>query len=301
MINLDDLKSYDFEDFLNDIKKKDTRTLLALCENYNVDNDVLFTLKEIAEIYDNWEFHCKYAFPTQYPIEKTLYEFFNKTLPVEKFLDKIKNIPSCVQYDSMDIGGTICVYFAIDEAISIKEDNIQLHPDDENDIKNICISYGYYENSRYIVNTSSHGKLIAIDFIANYTEEVTDIVYNLNHPKYHPENAVLYHLCPKSIWENKIKKTGLIPKCKNKHKRNYYDPRIYFFYMYDKNKFKKYAKDLSDGKETEWVVLKIDLKMARDKYRFFRDPEYLFPLEACFTYETIHPRCISLKDEIHIV
>lgn len=51
---------------------------------------------------------------------------------------------------------------------------------------------------------------------------------------------------------------------------------------------------------TKWVVLKIDLKRAREQYRFFQDPGYVIPGVACFTYETIHPRCISLLEEIDI-
>lgn len=141
----------------------------------------------------------------------------------------------------------------------------------------------------------------------NYTIDLTDYVYNVNST--HKAPGILYHICPKYIWKNKIKHNGLIPKCGNKHKR-YYLPKAYFYTQIID--FEKYAYNLSKGitntryKEyvnaNEYVVLKIDLNkaIAKENYKFYNDDEYPIMNLACYTYDTIHPKCIELYQEISL-
>lgn len=167
--------------------------------------------------------------------------------------------------------------------------NVKASDEIESKLKHLANVYRYTENARYIENSR-----LVITYYPDNLIDISDFVNNTN---------ILYHICPKTIYENKIKKNRLIPKIGKKHNR-YYLPIVYIFtYPLSEKEIISYITQFNKSMNEyiqEWVVLKIDLSLNNYKMKFYSDPEYMFTNKACYTYETMHPRCISLYKEITI-
>lgn len=297
-------ETYGFDSFLKDVKKHISYTSYnALNEKYN--NNILedtLEWSEICELYDTWKFQLKYAFPNLNISYNTLYEFLTTTDP-ELFAYRMSVIPAFLRYEK-DAGEIINMIFDM----AYVSGELKLNSLFEKEIINSAIACCYTENTRYI-NPFNNNEL-CIEFNKNYTEEVTDKIYNFfKTHRYHPEGAVVWHICPKYVYENKIKRTGLLPKAKKKNDRNYLSRIYVFLNKPNNNQLKSVATDFNnampkdkgwDNNSNDWVLLKIDLKLAGEPIRFFNDPEYIFSGIAAFTYETIHPRCITVDKEFSI-
>lgn len=219
-------------------------------------------LLEVTKIYDNWIHYMKNTHH-KYHLYNRLYEFLH-TVDYDTMAYRMPMIPNFIgsDKDAVDVG----MYFSCNK---YKADNDNKFSDDiENYILDASEVCGYTESYRVFVDTLN---AICIMFRPNYTQDMTEYVKNISH-------NILYHVCPKDVYEYKICKTGLIPKFNNKHKR-IYAPRIYFYTM--KVDFTKYASDLKNGINDEtlnneyknyndYVVLKIDLNKNIDyTYHFY--------------------------------
>ena len=299
-------EEYGFDVFLEDVKKQiNLRSYRLLNEEYNshIVNDNL-AWNEICELYDTWKFQLKYAFPSWQTSYDALYEFLTTTSP-DVFAYRMSVIPAFLKYE---IDNPVYITMIFDRKYVVSEDKIVFDALYEKEIKNSAIACCYTENDRYI--NPYNNREICIEFTQNYTKEVTDKVYRFfkNH-RFDPSGAIVWHICPKYVYENKIKKTGLLPKAKRKYNRNYLSRIYVFLNKPDDKKLKFYASDLNkaipedkgwDKQSNEWMLLKINLKLAGEPLRFFEDPEYPLAGVAAFTYESIHPRCISIEKEFSI-
>lgn len=185
----------------------------------------------------------------------------------------------------------IIAYFDIPYTIIDEHNDVNVPEEYDEIITNIIETYGYTVGYRYF---DDQIELVGYACVKNYTRDLTDYVYE---QKKFP--GLLWHICPKSIWEDKISKNGIIPKFGNKHKRMY-APRSYYYTVYPSDS-DFYKKDLSKActnplyrNADEYVVLQIDLSKTDQHYNFYNDDEYSPTGDACFTYDTIHPRCITL-------
>ena len=161
---------------------------------------------------------------------------------------------------------------------------------------------GYFISDSYVDTVlSQYGQVIHIQIEPKFIIEATEEIYKQNY---------LYHITLASKYD-KIKNIGLIPK--SYCKKVYHPDRIYFYYKeLDDFNFKKQAKSLYKNdddyidnvknyltdKGLEIVILKIDLsKFNKLQYRFFYDPNQML---SVFTYEVIHPDCVSFYKSFYI-
>lgn len=257
----------------------------------------LNSLDEVASAFDKEHIHLN---DTTLLIlyQNRIYEFLH-TINPEWLCSNLNRIPGLKR---MFKSGAL--YYAQFDKQNVDIKSLKFPESTEIDLENIVECCGYVIAFRHFpIDTPD---VLEIAFAPNYTKDMTNYVYDATE-KY-KEPGILYHICPKQIWENKISKTGIIPKTGNKHNR-LYAPRAYFF-THQIN-FDAYAEDLRKGitntkyKEyvncNDYVVLKIDLNKIfhREQYHFYIDSEYngVIPISV-FTYETIHPKCIEVFDEI---
>ena len=166
--------------------------------------------------------------------------------------------------------------------------------------------YESYLSKKYKDNFLSSNYYTYIDILNEEVEpkfiiEATDEIYKLNY---------LYHITL-GVKYDKIKNKGLIPK--SYCKKVYHPDRIYFYYkelddfnfinqaksLYkNDNEYIDNVKKFINDKGLEIVILKIDLsKYNKLQYRFFYDPNQML---SVFTYEVIHPDCVSFYKSFYI-
>ena len=165
--------------------------------------------------------------------------------------------------------------------------------------------YESYLNKKYKDNFLNSNYYTYIDILneglIKFIIEATDEIYKLNY---------LYHITL-GVKYDKIKNKGLIPK--SYCKKVYHPDRIYFYYkelddfnfinqaksLYkNDNEYIDNVKKFINDKGLEIVILKIDLsKYNKLQYRFFYDPNQML---SVFTYEVIHPDCVSFYKSFYI-
>ena len=166
--------------------------------------------------------------------------------------------------------------------------------------------YESYLSKKYKDNFLNSNYYTYIDILNEEVEpkfiiEATDEIYKLNY---------LYHITL-GVKYDKIKNKGLIPK--SYCKKVYHPDRIYFYYkelddfnfinqaksLYkNDNEYIDNVKKFINDKGLEIVILKIDLsKYNKLQYRFFYDPNQML---SVFTYEVIHPDCVSFYKSFYI-
>lgn len=119
-----------------------------------------------------------------------------------------------------------------------------------------------------------------------YLKNVDDVIYNKKH-------GILWHLTTKEK-ANSILKNGL--EVRTERKISTHPPRIYFLDFDTTSKDIIAYKDILKVNNTDdYVLLKIDLKKTKHKYRFFKDGVSV-DVDAYFTREPISPHCISVAD-----
>ena len=170
------------------------------------------------------------------------------------------------------------------------------------EIKQYINNMGYFISNSYIDTVlSEYGQVIHIQVEPKFIIEATDEIYKLNY---------LYHITL-GVKYDKIKNKGLIPK--SYCKKVYHPDRIYFYYkelddfnfinqaksLYkNDNEYIDNVKKFINDKGLEIVILKIDLsKYNKLQYRFFYDPNQML---SVFTYEVIHPDCVSFYKSFYI-
>lgn len=280
------------------IKEKYLDNQFIFHMNQLYENRILFkSLNDIGAEYDKWIDH----YNTYTPLiqwQNRLLEFIQTVNP-EWVHNKLTNIEGYI--DMFYVQPLWYVRFYDDKVVD--RNKIKFNENVEIEISKIIEACGFTESYREFSQENKH--IVEIALMPNYTQDVTDYVYNVDGNYKHA--AILYHVCPKDIWKNKISKTGIIPKAGNKHKR-YYLPKAYFYTQL--LNFDLYAENLNKGivdikyKEyvncKEYVVLKIDLNKRLQQYKFYNDDEYPLDKVVVFTYDTIHPKCIELYQEIKL-
>ena len=263
-----------------------------LNENHQLNESFDFhNNKKLSLLYDNFLKEAPIKYQPQYNFYNRIFEFL-KTVNPESFIKRLKNISPNI----------IAIYQDIHVYVIIYGDSLYVSDEIEKQLDIISNAYCYYEDRRSIEKDLNGKEYLQISYAIIHTDNVTDIVYN-------DYNGIIWHICPKYIYEKYICKQGLLLKCDNKHKRQYL-PRLYFFLepsIVTDNNIKKYARDLAKAipdenkiNNTEYVLLKIDLKLINNhKYIFYDDIEY-DPNIAVYTYETIHPKCIQFVKEFVI-
>ena len=119
-----------------------------------------------------------------------------------------------------------------------------------------------------------------------YLKNVDDVIYK-------KKDGILWHLTSKDNVDS-ILKNGL--EVKTERKISTHPPRIYFLDFNTASKDIIAYKDILKGNNTDdYVLLKIDLKKTKHKYRFFKDGLSV-DVDAYFTREPIPPHCISVAN-----
>ena len=263
-----------------------------LNENHQLNESFDFQdIKKASQLYDNFLEEAPFKYRSQYNLYNNLFEFL-KTVNPESFIKRLKSISSDI----------IAIYQDIHVYVIIYCNTLHASEEIEKQLDIISNAYCYYEDGRTIEKDTNGNDYLQISYAIINTDNVTDIVYN-------DYNGIIWHICPKYIYENYVCKQGLLLKCGNKHKRQYL-PRLYFFLdpaIVSEANIKKYAKSLAkaipnENKiiNTEYVLLKINLNLITNhNYTFYDDMEY-GPNISVYTYETIHPKCIQFIKEFNI-
>lgn len=248
-----------------------------------------YTKSDISVLYQNYQ-TLRYYEPAINAHFDRLYEWLN-TQP-DIFWNRLVVLAQSLEVDLKED--------PIHAFILIFDPETELSQEDNDYLEDSCIVCGFTERCRYTDKTGG----LCIEFVPNQTAEVTDKVYT-SYKGQLIQPCYVYHLCRKDVYDNKIKKTGLIPKAKCKRGRHY-APRVYVFLQKPtesniQNTIRQFVNgstDITDHNKdlyNEWCLLQIDLSNG-PKYRFFDDAEYskFAPGIAAFTYETINPTSIKL-------
>ena len=286
------------DNFYNYLKQyNDNKTILSeyfFNENYNKNKS---KLSNLYESYLNKKYNRNFLNANYYSYIDILNEGLIITQPYDKFIEKLSTL-NLTDYNAYIIDTNNDYITKMIDCIFIYDE----YMNKENEIKQYINKMGYFISDSYIDNVlSQYGKVIHIQIEPKFIIEATDEIYKLNY---------LYHITLGSKY-NKIKNQGLIPKSYSK--RSYHPDRIYFYYKeLDDFNFKNQAKSLYkiDNKfidnvkpyitdnGLEIIILKIDLsKFDKLQYRFFYDPNQML---SVFTYEVIHPDCVSLYKSFYI-
>lgn len=251
--------------------------------------------EKIPENFDNWIGFVAKNRPRLLESHYVIINEFLKTIEPRHLknafdgLSYYKDI--IISTDNNSFDQEIVAYFDIPYTIIDEYSDVNVPEKYDNVITGIIETYGYTVGYRYFDDQIG---LVGYACVKNYTRDLTEYVYE---QKKFP--GFLWHVCPRVIWENKISKNGIIPKFGNKHKR-VYAPRSYYYTEFSPD-LNFYIKDLSKActnplyrNADDYVVLQIDLTKTEQHYNFYNDDEYGQRAIACFTYDTIHPRCITL-------
>lgn len=196
-------------------------------------------------------------------------------------------LPECTGLEYNENNKEICIYFEVG------------FTETRNEIIMNSISKSFRIKLECIVEMNGY----IIDHYFVYQDEYLAVLLKPNYAYEANEVKTIYHVCPKSVYENHIIKTGLIPKWNNKHK-TLYAPRICFSDVYPatNEEYKKYieAYNPTYKDKKEYVLLRINLPEFHN-YHFYRDFEYPTNGLMFFTYDTINPKYIHKVKEITIL
>ena len=256
--------------------------------------------RKISKLYESYlekKYNHNFLNANYYNYVDILNEGLIMTQNYNTFIDKLSTL-NLTDYDAYILDTNNNYLTKIIECIFIYDEYMNR----ENDIKQYIDKMGYFISDSYVDTVlSQYGQIIHIQIEPKFIIEATDEIYKQNY---------LYHITL-GVKYDKIKNIGLIPKsyCKNV----YHPDRIYFYYKeLDDFNFKnqsislyKTEDDYIDNvkkyitdKGLEIVILKIDLsKYNKLKYRFFYDPNQML---SVFTYEVIHPDCVSFYKSFYI-
>ena len=254
-------------------------------------------ISKLYESYLNKKYNHNFLNANYYNYVDILNEGLIMTQNYNTFIDKLSTL-NLIDYDAYILDTNNNYLTKIIECIFIYDEYMNR----ENDIKQYIDKMGYFISDSYVDTVlSQYGQIIHIQIEPKFIIEATDEIYKQNY---------LYHITL-GVKYDKIKNIGLIPK--SYCKKVYHPDRIYFYYKeLDNFNFKNQAislykteddyidnvKKYITDKGLEIVILKIDLsKYNKLKYRFFYDPNQML---SVFTYEVIHPDCVSFYKSFYI-
>lgn len=256
--------------------------------------------RKISKLYESYlekKYNHNFLNANYYNYVDILNEGLIMTQNYNTFIDKLSTL-NLTDYDAYILDTNNNYLTKIIECIFIYDEYMNR----ENDIKQYIDKMGYFISDSYVDTVlSQYGQIIHIQIEPKFIIEATDEIYKQNY---------LYHITL-GVKYDKIKNIGLIPK--SYCKKVYHPDRIYFYYKeLDNFNFKNQAislykteddyidnvKKYITDKGLEIVILKIDLsKYNKLKYRFFYDPNQML---SVFTYEVIHPDCVSFYKSFYI-
>ena len=256
--------------------------------------------RKISKLYESYlekKYNHNFLNVNYYNYVDILNEGLIMTQNYNTFIDKLSTL-NLIDYDAYILDTNNNYLTKIIECIFIYDEYMNR----ENDIKQYIDKMGYFISDSYVDTIlSQYGQIIHIQIEPKFIIEATDEIYKQNY---------LYHITL-DVKYDKIKNIGLIPK--SYCKKVYHPDRIYFYYKeLDNFNFKNQAislykteddyidnvKKYITDKGLEIVILKIDLsKYNKLKYRFFYDPNQML---SVFTYEVIHPDCVSFYKSFYI-
>ena len=256
--------------------------------------------RKISKLYESYlekKYNHNFLNANYYNYVDILNEGLIMTQNYNTFIDKLFTL-NLIDYDAYILDTNNNYLTKIIECIFIYDEYMNR----ENDIKQYIDKMGYFISDSYVDTVlSQYGQIIHIQIEPKFIIEATDEIYKQNY---------LYHITL-GVKYDKIKNIGLIPK--SYCKKVYHPDRIYFYYKeLDDFNFKNQAislykteddyidnvKKYITDKGLEIVILKIDLsKYNKLKYRFFYDPNQML---FVFTYEVIHPDCVSFYKSFYI-
>lgn len=256
--------------------------------------------RKISKLYESYldkKYNHNFLNANYYNYIDILNEGLIITQNYNTFIDKLSTL-NLTDYDAYILNTNNNYLTKIIECIFIYDEYLNR----ENDIKQYIDKMGYFISDCYVDTIlSQYGQIIHIQIEPKFIIEATDEIYKQNY---------LYHITLGAKYD-KIKNIGLIPK--SYCKKVYHPDRIYFYYKeLDDFNFKNQAislyktednyidnvKKYITDKGLEIVILKIDLsKYNKLKYRFFYDPNQML---SVFTYEVIHPDCVSFYKLFYI-
>jgi hypothetical protein len=252
-------------------------------------------INKLKEEYPNfkvWSDHYALSFYDQILSEQVISEFVTKTIDVDKTLQELDKRFDLKFPKAKVEQGRDFIKITFEKGQFGNTFNII------DDILNFMDSFGWFPskidgmkfNNKTFLNKKSNQTQLNILFEPKFDTEIKP-------QKYH------YHLTPDIYWENKIEDMGLTPK--NKSKISTHPERIYLLKEYNKNEFKRLARNLflsiSNPKIKQriykYYVLEIDVKELINNrgVKFYKDPNYSL---GVWTYEVIPPIYIKIIDQI---
>ncbi|MCK9415549.1 hypothetical protein M0Q97_02690 [Candidatus Dojkabacteria bacterium] len=240
----------------------------------------------------------EYFTPLEHFLNLSIKEGLTLSVSYVFFLDKLKNI--LLKYIDEE-------YFFIENH---KDEYIYLNLILDISKKNATVLskeiISFLNNSGYFISQSINdfGSKINIQNLTQYKGKEIHIYFNkvFDVPEETPN--IIYHATLFDLYENKIKKMGLIPKTQkmvsNDLERLYFINNIsdaeYFIHLKystlkNKIKNKQYNIDIK-----KWVILGIDIKSI-GKFKLYKDTKMN---NSYYTYDTISPYSIRIEKIIDI-
>ena len=286
------------DNFYNYLKQyKDNKSVLS---EYFFNSNYDKNKSKISNLYESYlskKYKDNFLSSNYYTYIDILNEGLVITQSYDKFIEKLSTL-NLRDYDAYIIDTDNNYITKMIDCIFIYDEYLEK----ENEIKQYINNMGYFISNSYIDTVlSEYGQIIHIQVEPKFIIEATDEIYKLNY---------LYHITL-GVKYDKIKNKGLIPK--SYCKKVYHPDRIYFYYkelddfnfinqaksLYkNNNEYIDNVKKFIEDKGLEIVILKIDLsKFNKLQYRFFYDPNQML---SVFTYEVIHPDCVSFYKSFYI-